>query len=94
MPPMAAGIGPQSDDLYSRPHLMEGGWNVSLDRTHWWNGVTWVPGPPPGSRPAMGPTSPLAALLGLLALVVFGMIAFGICQSMPTGPGFGGGISP
>ncbi len=90
-PPAAAPMVPPANDLFARPHFMDGGWNVSVDLTHWWNGVAWVPGPPPGGAPAIGTSSPLAILVGVIALVVFGMIAFGICQAMPTATGLSPG---
>ena len=37
---------------------MEGGWPVAFDRMSWWNGVTWVPGRPPGAANANQATTP------------------------------------
>jgi hypothetical protein len=92
-PPVAAPLMPPPNDLYSRPHFMDGGWNVSADRTHWWDGTAWVPGRPPGAMRPSSPTgfaaSPVAALIALAVLIVLGLIAFSFCQSIPTAPGVG-----
>jgi hypothetical protein len=92
--PGIPGIPP--NDLFSRPHFMEGGWYVTGDRMSWWNGVMWVPGRPPGSSHAGdtttpgSPTSPSAVgplvglLVGLAAMAMIAFIAWQAFHSMPT----------
>jgi hypothetical protein len=88
--------GMSQNELFSRPHFMEGGWNVSADRMSWWNGVMWVPGRPPGSPAADdaetpgSSTSPWAGaqvivfVVGLATMAVIAYIAWQAFQAMPT----------
>jgi len=103
--PMPTGIGPPiepgmpqlpANDLFSRPHVMEGAWYVSADRGSWWNGVMWVPGRPPGSSTDGGdatapgvPDSGSAAaplILFLIGLAVMGAILFMAWQAFQAMP--------
>jgi hypothetical protein len=68
------------------PHFLEGSTWVSFDRTHYWNGSAWMPGPPPsqpvlagGSTP--GAVGPFAIVVALIGLVLFGLFALSMCQS-------------
>lgn len=85
--------------LDSRPHILQGPYWVAFDRQHWWNGSTWIPGPPPtlGSR-TFGPGASagmgvLATIVGLIAFGLIAVFAFGICTSMQQ-PGFPGAPMP
>jgi hypothetical protein len=87
---------PSPNDLFTRPFVNEGGWNVTPDHRSWWNGMMWLPGRPPGSsatddlsRPGV-PGSPYAGaplvvfLVALAAMAVIAIIAWQAFQAMPT----------
>lgn len=94
-PPTQSAIpGMSPNDLFSRPHFMEGGWNVSADRMSWWNGVMWIPGRPPrspnadvagaGDQPIFAsPAAPL--VLFLVALAIVAVIAYFFLSAMQSG---------
>lgn len=87
---------PQANDLFSRPHFMQGGFYVTADRMSWWNGVMWIPGRPPGSSHADDATTPgvpvspsavtplVAILVGLAGMAAIAFFAWFAMQSMPT----------
>ena len=79
---------PPAGSFNATPHILIGGYWVSFDRQHWWNGAMWMPGPPP-SQP--GPTfrnnapngvGVVVAIVGLIAFLLFVVVGFGICTSM------------
>jgi hypothetical protein len=93
MQPPIPGVPPNG--LFSRPHFMEAGRPVATDRMSWWNGVMWVPGPPPRPSNANQATNPGASaaplalfLVALAIMAVLAYIGWSALQSMPTlGPG-------
>jgi hypothetical protein len=88
------GFAPNPGGLTSEPHFFQNGYWVAWDRQHWWNGSTWIPGPPPARGTSYGfgtggPGGVIAAIVSLVGFVIFAGIFFSVCQSMPHGPGFG-----
>lgn len=78
----------------SEPHFFQNGYWVAWNGQHWWNGSAWIPGPPPVRRApyafgAGGPGGVVAAIVSLVAFVIFAGFFFSVCQSMPQGPGPG-----